>query len=350
MEIAISNKELLRHIIIWLLLIIFIGVIDPFTGSMLVVILGPFLVIVNYIIAFYIIVFLLLSKFWDRSRLLFIVGLIFYFLVFGLIDVVNFHNLLPAMGFDIIYGNEDILTTLNASLTMYILLILQASGYYYHKVSLTKARINNEKEKELLLREKIIMENEQMNLKKELQFLKNQFSSHITFNFLNYIYSHVYDKSEKGAYAIENFSNILRYSLKLKPGEKVVLKKEIEYIENFINLQKILSKNVQVHFQYNDAIQEIKVLPYILISLVENAFKHGKINDIANPIEIILAAQNGFVEFSVTNKKNKSRKYNNTGVGTGNIKQMLDIYYQERHTLEVSETEDKYSSKLRLYD
>lgn len=185
-------------------------------------------------------------------------------------------------------------------------------------------------------------------LSKELDFLKNQFNSHITFNFLNFCYSKVHKSSNNAAEAIEAFADMLRYSSQLKPDEAVSVRKEIDYIENFTRIQRCITDKVCFNFQYEGCIQEKMILPFILIKFVENAFTYGEINNELYPIQIHLMAEKDKLIFTVKNKKNLSKTIEGLKINYQNLEQMLEVLYGGNFQLKIKETEMEYYSELVL--
>jgi sensor histidine kinase YesM len=183
---------------------------------------------------------------------------------------------------------------------------------------------------------------------RELNFLKHQFNSHITFNFLNFCYANVHKISANTAEAIDLFSSMLRYSLEVDSDQKVSIQKEIDYIKNFIELQKLLTADVFVEFKCEGKLDDKVVLARIFITFVENAFKHGVYNDPLHPIRIQLEASDEYIFFSVKNVKSKKRQTVNTGIGKENVKQVLDLYYPESYRLTTKEDADLFLSELKI--
>src|ERR1044071_692138 len=150
----------------------------------------------------------------------------------------------------------------------------------------------------------------------KLQFLKSQLNPHFLFNSLNNIYSLAYQKSDKTADAILKLSEIMRYMIYESNDSWVSLSKEIEYVQSFIELQKLRFKDgAAVEFTMNGEIDNQQIVPLILISFVENAFKHGVANDPKDPIRINIIANQKILHFSVSNKKSKTNKDAMGGVG-----------------------------------
>ncbi|RZK46721.1 MAG: histidine kinase, partial [Pedobacter sp.] len=125
----------------------------------------------------------------------------------------------------------------------------------------------------------------------ELQFLKSQLNPHFLFNSLNNIYSLAYQKSDKTADAIMKLSEIMRYMIYESNTPTVALSKEVDYLSNYIELQKIRFKDgAFIELTLNGEIDDQKIVPLMLISFVENAFKHGVVNDPENPVKINIIA------------------------------------------------------------
>jgi two-component system LytT family sensor kinase len=126
------------------------------------------------------------------------------------------------------------------------------------------------------------------------------------------------------------------------------LKKEIEYIKNFINLQNLLSAKVYSNFNYNEEISEKFLLPCILITFVENAFKHGLYNDPEFPILINLTAESRLLLFSIENRKKKNKSGISSNTGLDNVTQILELYYPSKYKLNFEEDVDYYKVNLVL--
>lgn len=198
----------------------------------------------------------------------------------------------------------------------------------------------NEKIKTNLENEKLIA---------ELAFLKSQINPHFLFNTLNNIYSLAYQRSEKTPAAILKLSEIMRYMLYESNEELVELSKEIRYLENYIELQKLRFKNhAFVNLVIRGAAQNQKIMPLVLISFVENAFKHGVATDEQNPIAIKIDIEPDKIIFKVTNKINQNNKDESGGIGLHNVKRRLDLFYRNQYCLEIDNQPGFYATKLQL--
>lgn len=198
----------------------------------------------------------------------------------------------------------------------------------------------NEKEKSEL---------EKQSLTAELAFLKSQINPHFLFNSLNNIYSLAYQKSDATPDAILKLSEIMRYMLYESNDNRVSLEKEITYLKSFIELQKLRFKgNAYVVLEVEGHINNQFIVPLILISFVENAFKHGLATDKENPIHINISVFEDKMLFTIKNKKHKSNKDQTGGIGMVNVKRRLDLTYPEKYKLTVENREDDYYSELYL--
>ncbi|WP_417873577.1 sensor histidine kinase [Xanthomarina gelatinilytica] len=169
----------------------------------------------------------------------------------------------------------------------------------------------------------------------ELQFLRTQLKPHFLFNTLNSIYSLVRSKSDDAPEAIITLSELMRYMLYEVGKNKVPLEKEINYIKNYMSLQKlrlINSDNVKLHVEGN--YNHLKIYPLLLISFIENAFKHGVDNKGETNIEIDIRVNNSTLYFNTKNIMGVDRKeIDNSGIGMDNIKSQLKFLYKDKYKL-----------------
>ncbi len=183
----------------------------------------------------------------------------------------------------------------------------------------------------------------------ELAFLKSQINPHFLFNSLNNIYSLAYQKSEQTPEAILKLSEIMRYMLYESNYNKVSLDKEIRYLENYIELQKLRFKNsAAVVMSVEGDPQNNYIMPLILISFVENAFKHGIATDVHNPINISIRISEGKLYFSIHNLKNNHNKDGTVGIGLANVKRRLELFYKNQYRLEIENGSSLFSCDLYL--
>jgi LytS/YehU family sensor histidine kinase len=131
--------------------------------------------------------------------------------------------------------------------------------------------------------------------------------------------------------------------------DKVSLSDEIRYLENYIELQKLRFKdNIHIKFEIIGNPSGHKITPLILISFVENAFKHGIATDMDVPISITLNLSQDKLFFQVVNKKSELNKDITGGIGLPNVKRRLDLLYKNRYSLNIDDKNDIYSCELNL--
>ncbi|HWS60250.1 MAG TPA: histidine kinase, partial [Flavobacterium sp.] len=170
----------------------------------------------------------------------------------------------------------------------------------------------------------------------KLEYLKNQIQPHFFFNTLNNLYSLSLESSDKVPDTIIKLSKLMEYVLYDIEGVKFVpLIKEIDYIQNYIEIEKLRFENVEVAINIESNIDEVKVPPLLLISLIENAFKHGGYNNEKLKIKINCKIVNDTLQFDIINNfvlspSIKSQK----GIGLTNTKKRLKLIFKKNFSLE----------------
>jgi LytS/YehU family sensor histidine kinase len=187
----------------------------------------------------------------------------------------------------------------------------------------------------------------------ELKFLKAQINPHFLFNALNNIYSMSYMEDKTTPEKIAMLSEMLRYVLYDCNSEFVALEKEIIYLENYIEFQKLRTENAQ-QIELNTKILDSKtsIAPMIIIPFVENAFKHSRINKFPNAyVNIFINQDIESIELTIVNTIPKVRfvsEASSSGVGIENIKNRLSLIYKQNAKLEIIEDTCLYSVRLKI--
>ncbi len=183
----------------------------------------------------------------------------------------------------------------------------------------------------------------------ELAFLRAQVNPHFLFNTINDIYSLSYQKSDQAPEALLKLSELLRYMLREGQQDMMPLSSEVNYLNNVIELQRISAKGkAYIDFSPKGLISSQPVAALLFIGLMENAFKHGVLNDPLHPVSIQLQADEKNIDFRVYNTKNYYQKDKTGGIGLNNIKRRLELMYPNHHHLHIEETTDTYSAHLTL--
>ncbi len=207
------------------------------------------------------------------------------------------------------------------------------------------ARFASQKEKDLIRSQKDM-------LVTEIKFLKSQINPHFLFNTLNNIYTLTVIKSEKASDSLLNLSNLLRYMLYDSNVDLVPLKKELEYLKNYINLILLKdSKGMDITVDLDESRPDLLISPLIFIPFVENAFKHSKIEDRKSGCVVIqLKTTDKTLEFKVINSipEVAFSKDGVGGIGLVNIQKRLELLYPDRHQLEINDSENQFEVFLKL--
>ncbi|WP_299253461.1 histidine kinase [uncultured Aquimarina sp.] len=195
----------------------------------------------------------------------------------------------------------------------------------------------------------LTLEREQF--KSELTQLRNQIHPHFLFNTLNNLYSLIIKKSDDAEDALIRLSGLMRYMLYEANVPKVPLSKEIEYLRNYIDLEKLrLNSTNTIHFT-TSMNKDSKIAPFILMPFVENAFKHGISNDKVSTIEISVISDKDVLTMTVYNTKkinSTKNKGDETGVGLVNVQKRLELLYKDKYELIQNETVSYYKIVLTL--
>ena len=185
--------------------------------------------------------------------------------------------------------------------------------------------------------------------KAELNFLKSQVNPHFLFNNLNNIYALVYQKSDNALPAIGKLSDMMRYMVKDAAQDKIMLSRELEYLQDLIDLQLLrVSGRSYVQYEVNGQPAAKSIAPLLLIPFVENGFKHGDVTDAQQPFIIRIDITAEGLELHTRNKIAKGNKDTTSGVGLDNLKNRLAILYPGEHTLYCAQEQDVYICNLKL--
>lgn len=201
--------------------------------------------------------------------------------------------------------------------------------------------------------EKELLEKEKQKSEVELKALKAQINPHFFFNTLNNIYSMALDKDERLPNTILQLSNLMRYFLYESRDNFIPLKKELDVVDNYIALQKLRSgPHLNMEISKSGAVDGQQIAPLLLITFLENAFKHGAKGDSIDPfIKLIIVIEKNKLRFSVANSKGMIDDIRTTvqaGLGLVNVKRQLELLYPGKHSLEVKDMRSSFAIELQL--
>jgi len=185
--------------------------------------------------------------------------------------------------------------------------------------------------------------------KAELSFLKSQINPHFLYNTLNYIYSLALPVSDKLAQAVIRLSDLMRYTLTESPDGKVSLLKEVDYLESYVELFRMrFDPLFYVSFEVEGVTDQQRMAPLLLIPFLENAFKHGVLNDPDHPVRIEIKVMRQELKVTVFNKINQNQKDHSSGIGLMNVQRRLYLIYPAKHDLEIQNDGKSYQVNLRI--
>ena len=195
---------------------------------------------------------------------------------------------------------------------------------------------------------KLIAETHRTNT--ELIYLRKQTNPHFLFNSLNSIYSLAHKKSDLVPDAIVTLSELMRYMLYETDNKTVALEKEVNYIQNYIELQKLRLNNIEdIVINVHGDTRNKFIEPLLLISFVENAFKYGTDYKGAAHVKIKIFILDNSLDFWIENTiENYEKDPDNSGIGLVNIQNRLDLLYPNAHKLSITQDDDFFRVHLNL--
>tara|TARA_B110000858_G_C17590550_1_gene375486 strand:- start:36 stop:731 length:696 start_codon:yes stop_codon:yes gene_type:complete len=197
---------------------------------------------------------------------------------------------------------------------------------------------------------------EKVQLETELLFLRSQISPHFFFNTLNNIYSLAIEKSDKTAKIVLRLSELMRYLLYETKSKRQSLEKEIICIQNYLELERVRHEDLlEVNMNISGNINDKKIAPIILLSFVENAFKHGVNKNIGNvKININFIVDGDFLYFSIDNPipkatEHKQQVISSSGIGLVNVTKRLALGYKpNEYDLKVESDQSLHTVTLKI--
>tara|TARA_R110002049_G_scaffold37947_1_gene118612 strand:- start:898 stop:1674 length:777 start_codon:yes stop_codon:yes gene_type:complete len=211
---------------------------------------------------------------------------------------------------------------------------------------LLKLHLKNSEETKMLQTK--ILETQLKLKEQELHYLKMQIHPHFLFNTLNTMYGFALKKADETPEMILKLSNLLDYLLYQANKPFVLLKDEINHIEDYIALEKMrFHDTLNIQFIKDDISEDLKIAPMILLPFVENSFKHGAIKNGKLYIKMSLQSNNKQLFFNIENTNAKTETAEN-GIGLDNIKKRLDLLYLNNYDLKIENKNDLFSVNLKL--
>ena len=193
------------------------------------------------------------------------------------------------------------------------------------------------------------------NAETELNFLKSQINPHFLFNSLNSVYFLIDKDNPDARNALHKFSEMLRYQLYECNGSKIPVEKEISYLKDYVDLQRLRGdENCLIDFNYSPEVKDFMIEPLLLVPFVENSFKHLShfTNGHPNSVRIDIRRDKSEFIFSVVNTTEShptNDLYKNGGIGLPNVKRRLELLYPGKHRFSAQHIGNHFEVRLSLF-
>lgn len=246
--------------------------------------------------------------------------------------------------FDPAYANLDMKVFWVKNVLWVVNYCFFALAYFYFVSSV-------EKQRALMKSREEKMAEEQAKIQIENTALKAQINPHFLYNTLDFLYAKALPHSAELSDGIIKLAEIMRYSIKPQDEQGMAtLEEEVEHIENVIDINRLRFNNsIYINFEVEGDPGRLKIIPLVLITLVENVLKHGRVNDPLYPATIRLSVTGqDRLEFATSNKKRTGPKELSTGIGLGNIRKRLESAYGSRAAFVMEEDEDFFHTRLSI--
>lgn len=197
---------------------------------------------------------------------------------------------------------------------------------------------------------KLVLKLKNENTKSELRQLQSQVNPHFFFNMLNNLYGIIDKDTEKSKALVLKLSDLMRYSIYEGQKDLVPLEEEIAYLKNYIELHRMrYHKSIDIQFNCTIEANDIKIMPLLLIILLENAFKHGVENLREGAfVRVNLNATKDLINFEIQNNFDSDELPKEKGIGLKNLKRRLELAYPKKHNLIFTNYNSVYKAQLQL--
>ena len=331
------GKRIFTHFLFWLFYVLFFGSVYGKYGNdykwylLESVCMLPFIMLATYV-TIYVLLPFYLKKRKLFLTLIFVVSLLF-FVTLGERIFLRILNSLPI--------TKD---TLFGVTFLYLMLETNFMVGIAFAIKIVKKWFEQQQEK---------YEMEKRNLTSELKFLKAQLHPHFLFNTMNNLYAMSLEESSKTSEGIAKISELLRSVLYDCNDAEIELAKEINLIENFIELEKLRYEDkLDIDFRVEGTVPGNKIAPMVLFTFVENCFKHGSRNNPENAfIKIAIHSTVNCIHFTAQNsvlKRFVSEEKKSGGIGLKNVKKRLDILYGNNYKLQTEQKNNTFLVNLEI--
>ncbi|PKQ61837.1 hypothetical protein BZG02_14520 [Labilibaculum filiforme] len=300
------------------------------------------------LVAFYVNYLVIAPRFFFEKKKLYFIGVLLLFTILLLIasqylyELLQIDNLRPKsiIGGKVAHAKRTF--GLHPKIIDNFFLLSVVLGFSTGMANIQRLKHKENEQKEI----------EKVRLNTELAFLKNQISPHFFFNSLNNIYALIAIDGDRAQKAVEKLSGLMRYLIYESDIKTVELKKEFEFMQNYIDLmQQRLSSKIKLNVDIDSQLPNAKIPPLLFIPFIENAFKHGISYRENSFISISLKAEMNTIIFECTNSipENKQETAQGTGgIGIVNIKKRLELIYGNLAELTIDKDKSRYLVHLTI--
>lgn len=306
-------------------------------------------------VLFYVNAHFIVDTFFNKKQYVrFVLATLLLLYTYTVARYLTFYYVFPVLNIGTNYKDLSLLSKKFSLDSAWIALqyMLFSYGYWFgfHTIRL-------EREQRIIAEKLAAVEKEKV--RAELSFLQAQLNPHFLYNTFNFLYSEAILCSDKLANAILMLTEMMRTVTEVGREEMIPLKKEIDYIENYLQIQQYRFDNklhIELEVEGEEYLPYTFIPPLLFISIVENMFKYGDLHDPDHPaaIQCILGKNNLY--FYAYNRKKKPSALTQTtptpsgGLGLANVKNQLSIIFQESHSFIVQNDEDDFSVEISLSD
>jgi sensor histidine kinase YesM len=301
-----------------------------------------FINLISKIVLFYIFLFFAIPLLWVKKRYFYFIILFFSIALGFLFLKENLFSHLPPVENDPT-NNLSWKNSIFLEIRMIAITIPFAFAFYYaEKITIQQQAQRAIEQENFKLEQSII--NTQLNN------LKNQINPDFLFRKLDYFYQESLPHSASLSKGISLLSDMMHYAIDDDDEEgKVPLEKEITHIRNFIEINQLrFDGRLQVDFELSGEVSSLKIMPLILITFVENAFKYGELMDAQNPLKIRLVLKENHLFFSTCNRTRRGPKEQSEGIGMANTQKRLALGYPDHHHLVIKSEIEFYEVELEI--
>ena len=304
---------------------------------------SAFLIPITISISYFLIYYLIPKYLLVKKYTLFILYSVYTF-------IISFFGIILSIFYGLIY-TENLKAENTSPLTktlpfiilgvFFVVLVVAFLSLIMHNY---KSTISNENLKNKILETQLRLKEQ------ELKFLKMQIHPHFLFNSLNTIYGYTLKKGDEAPEMILKLSNLLDYILYQVDKPKVLLKDEINHLEDYVNLEKIrFHDTLDVSILKRIDFEDIQIAPMLLIPFVENSFKHGTIIDGKLTVNLKIEVKENILQFEIENSSVRDQE-TTIGIGLENIKKRLEMIYPENHSLDISQEKNLFKVILNIHN